>query len=106
MNYSNYNYKKNKEHNPNQKAVALSYQKGDAAPQVTAKGQGYVAEKMLEVGSKNDVPIIQNKELVNELTKVDLGENIPPELYKVVAEILVFVSNMDKQEEYRRYGKQ
>ncbi len=105
MNYSKYYYKKDKEHNPNQKAVALSYQKGDIAPQVIAKGQGYVAEKMLEVGSENKVPIIQDQKLVEELTRVDLGENIPKELYQVVAQVLVFVSNMDKKEEYRTYGK-
>lgn len=96
---------KEKQHNPKQKAVALSYKKGDAAPSVVAKGEGYVAEKIMEVGKEDHIPIVKDKALVEELTKIDLGDNIPPELYQVVAEILVFISDIDKQEEYKRYGK-
>lgn len=96
---------KKDEHNPRQKAVALSYKKGDGAPSIVAKGEGYLAEKIMEVGKEENVPIVKDTKLVEELTKIDLGENIPPELYQVVAEILVFISDIDKQEEYRRYGK-
>lgn len=92
-------------HNKNQKAVALSYKKGDAAPSVIAKGESFLAEKIIDVAKQNKVPIVKDKKLVEDLTKIDLGDNIPPELYQVVAEVLVFVSNLDKQEEYRRYGK-
>jgi len=94
-----------KKYTPKQKAVALSYKKGDKAPVVVAKGEGFVAEKIMEVGKEDNVPIVKDTALVEELTKIDLGDNIPPELYQVVAEILVFISDIDKQEEYRRYGK-
>lgn len=97
---------KNKEHNPNQKAVALSYTPGDVAPTVVGKGEGYLAEKIIEVGEESKVPIVQDRKLVEELTRIDLGENIPLQLYQVVAEVLVFVSNLDTIEEYKRYGKQ
>lgn len=92
-------------HNPKQKAVALSYTKGETAPLVVAKGQGYVAEKIMKTAKDEDISIIKDTKLVEELIKIDLGDNIPPELYQVVAEILIFISNMDKQEEYRKYGK-
>ncbi len=88
-----------------QKAVAISYKPGDVAPSVIAKGEGFVAEKIMNVGEEEHIPIIKDKKLVEELTKIDLGDNIPPELYQVVAEILIFISNMDKHEEYKRYGK-
>lgn len=92
-------------HNPKQKAVALSYTRGEAAPSVVAKGQGYVAEKIMKTAKDEHISIVKDTKLVEELIKIDLGDNIPPELYQVVAEILIFISNMDKQEEYRRYGK-
>lgn len=93
------------EHNPKQKAVAISYNKNDIAPSVIGKGQGYMAEKIMNVAKEEDIPIIKDTKLVEELTKINLGENIPPELYQVVAELLVFISNMDSREEYRRYGQ-
>lgn len=86
----------------NQKAVALSYNKDDISPRVVAKGQGYVAQKILENAQSSDVPVYENAELVNELTKIDLGANIPKELYQVVAEVLVFISDIDKKEETKR----
>jgi flagellar biosynthesis protein len=95
----------NNKHNPKQKAVALSYTRGDVAPSVVGKGEGYLAEKIIEVGAEAKVPIVQDKKLVEELTRIDLGENIPPELYQVVAEVLVFISNIDTLEEYKKYGK-
>jgi len=83
---------------PNQKAVALKYDLGDTAPKVVASGQGYVAEKILENADKNDIPVYQDKELAEELTRLDLGDDIPPELYEIVAQILIYVSDLDKRE--------
>ena len=77
------------------KAAAIHYD-GGAAPQVVAKGQGYVADKILSKAKEGDIPIYQNPELAEELTKLDLGDMIPPELYEVVAQILVFVSDLDR----------
>ncbi len=84
------------------KAVALKYNPQMSAPKVVAKGQGYLAEKILENAKENKVTVYEDKALVEELEKIDLGLNIPPYLYEVVAQVLLFVSDLDKKEEYRR----
>ncbi len=89
-----------------QKAVALKYAPTDAAPKVVAKGAGTIAEKILEKGRDADVPVYQDAKLTEELTRLDLGENIPPELYEVVAQVLIFISDLDKLELYRREAGQ
>lgn len=86
----------------NQKAVALSYKSTDVAPKVVAKGQGYVAQKILENAQNSKVPVYEDAKLVDELSKIDLGNNIPPELYEVVAQVLVFISDLDRLEEIKR----
>jgi flagellar biosynthesis protein len=96
-----------KEKNKRQKAVALKYDPTMAAPSVAAKGAGVVAENIIEKAGEADVNIYENPELVEELFKLDLGQNIPPELYEVVAQILIFVSDMDKIQGYRNsYAKE
>ena len=78
--------------NKKKKAVALKYERGkDNAPKVVAKGQGKIAEKIIQKAKEHDVPIEENPELVEVLSKLDLYEEIPPKLYKAVAEILVFI---------------
>ncbi len=73
-------------------AAALKYDaKKDAAPRVTARGRGLIAEKIIQLARKNDVPIKSDPALVQVLSKLDLDEQIPAELYKAVAEILAFV---------------
>ena len=78
------------------KAVALMYDPTDAAPKVIASGQGAVAERILDKAKENDVPTYVDKGLADTLLKLDIGDYIPPELYGVVAEILVYVDKMDK----------
>ena len=78
------------------KAAAIQYAPGDQAPTVIAKGKGVIADKLLEKAAEADLPIYKDAALVEELTKLDIGEFIPPELYTVVAEILVFVTDLDK----------
>ncbi|HCJ07509.1 MAG: EscU/YscU/HrcU family type III secretion system export apparatus switch protein [Lachnospiraceae bacterium] len=78
------------------KAVALSYDPSNQAPQVVASGQGAVADRIIEKAKENDVATYQDEGLADTLLKLDLGEMIPPELYGVVAEILVYVDKMDK----------
>ncbi len=74
------------------KAVALRYeQKKDAAPKVVAKGRGWIAEKIIQVAREHGVPLKEDDALVEVLSKLDIYEEIPIELYKAVAEILVFV---------------
>ncbi len=79
----------------NKTAVALGYNPDDAAPRIIATGKGYLAEKILRSASVNQIPIHQDNKLANTLSKLDLGEYIPPELYEVVSEILIFVNDMD-----------
>ena len=80
----------------NKTAVALAYEAGDVAPKILASGKGYVAEQIIEEAKKADVPFYQDNELAETLSKLDIGDAIPPELYEVVAEILVFVNDMEK----------
>lgn len=81
--------------NRNKTAVALSYSTDEKAPKVVASGQGYLADKIIDVAQQENVPIHEDKKLAKTLSKLDIGEFIPPELYGVVAEILVYVDNMD-----------
>lgn len=75
---------------PDQLAVALHYDRS-GAPTVVAKGRGALGAKIIEVAKAHDVPIEQNEILAGALSHVDLGDEIPAELYKAVAEVLVFV---------------
>lgn len=76
-------------------AVAVAYQPGDVAPKILAAGKGAVAERIIETAKANDVPFYQDNKLADTLSKLQIGDTIPPELYEVVAEILVFVDDMD-----------
>ncbi len=79
-------------------AAALRYDtKKDGAPRVTAKGRGGIAEKIIELAKKNDIPIKSDPALVHLLSKVDIDEQIPLELYRAVAEILAFVYSMNER---------
>lgn len=77
-------------------AVALEYDPNDMAPKIVATGRGRLAERIIEEAQDNDIPIHQDDKLADTLSKLDIGEYIPPELYEVVAEILVFVDKMEK----------
>jgi flagellar biosynthesis protein len=73
-----------------QLAVALHYDRS-GAPRVVAKGRGSLGETIIEVAKANNIPIEENEVLAGALSNVELGEEIPAELYKAVAEVLVFV---------------
>lgn len=74
------------------KAVALKYEtQKDNAPKVVAKGRGYIADKIIQIAKQHGVPLKEDEALVEILSKLDMYEEIPVELYKAVAEILVFV---------------
>jgi len=77
-------------------AVALAYNPGDVAPTILATGKGELAEKIIEKAKESDVPLYKDNKLADTLSKLEIGDAIPPELYEVVAEILVFVDDMDK----------
>ena len=75
---------------PRKLAVALHYDR-TGAPRVVAKGNGTIGEKIIEVAKANNIPIEENEVLAGALSNVELGEEIPAELYKAVAEVLIFV---------------
>lgn len=77
-------------------AVALEYDPNDDAPRVIASGTGVLADKIIEKAKESNVPVHQDDKLAQTLSKLEIGEMIPPELYEVVAEILIFVDSMDK----------
>ena len=85
----------NKEHKARQ-AIALEYNPAEDAPKVVASGRGLLAERIIEKAKEAKVPVHQDSKLAETLSRVEIGEMIPPELYDVVAEILVFVDAMDK----------
>ncbi len=77
-------------------AIALSYDPKEDAPKVIASGRGALAERIIEKAKESDVPVHRDDKLADTLSKLEIGDLIPPELYEVVAEILVFVDAMDK----------
>ncbi len=77
-------------------AVALAYTPGDVAPKILATGKGAVADRIIEAANDADVPTYKDDKLADTLSRLQIGDMIPPELYEVVAEILVFVNDMDK----------
>lgn len=77
-------------------AVALSYEVGDEAPKIIAAGKGATAERIIEKAKESNVPLYEDAKLASTLGKLEIGDTIPPELYEVVAEILIFVDDMDK----------
>ena len=77
-------------------AVALEYELGEQAPKVIATGQGRIAEKIIDVAKEANVPVHKDEKLARSLSVLDIGEYIPPELYSIVAEVLVFADSMDR----------
>jgi flagellar biosynthesis protein len=87
---------------PMQNAVALAYLAGQSAPKVVAKGSGLIAEAIIERAKEHGVFVHESKELVSLLMQVDLDQQIPPALYRAVAELLAWlyrIENMQSQEQ-------
>lgn len=80
-------------------AVALSYDSDKhPAPKIVGKGKGLVADKMIEKAKMNKVPVYKDEKLVQQLQSMNMDEYISPELYEAVAQILVFISGVDSNE--------
>lgn len=80
-------------------AAALKYDpKKNAAPVVTARGSGIIAEKIISVAKKNNIPIREDAALVQVLSRLDLDTQIPTELYRAVAEVLAFVYSLNERQ--------
>ena len=80
------------------KAVALGYNKEkDNAPKVLASGKGAIAESIIAAAKQNNIPIKEDKDLVEILSKIDINQEIPPNLYRAIAEIFSFLYRATKQ---------
>lgn len=84
---------------PDERAVSLEYdeEEGDA-PRVTAKGSGHLAEAIRDLAEEHNVPIYEDPDLLELLYELDLDEEIPAELYEVVAEVFAFVYRMNGEQ--------
>lgn len=80
-------------------AVAIAYNPGEAAPKIIATGKGHLAERIIEKAKEENIPFYRDDKLAKTLSKLEIGDMIPPELYEVVAEILVFVDDMERMRE-------
>lgn len=77
----------------NQKAVALRYDGGEVAPVIVATGLGYMAERIVELAVQENVPVYEDSSLATLLSRLELGEEIPQELYQLVVDIYVYFLN-------------
>jgi flagellar biosynthesis protein len=82
---------------PNRKkAVALQYDRSkDSAPRVTAKGEGILAQKIIDLALEHDIPIKDDPDLIEVLSTLEINQEIPSEVYVAVAELLAFVYAMN-----------
>ena len=79
-----------------QRAVALKYDETQGpAPVIVASGLGYMAEKMVEVANQMDVPVYEDTSLATVLSQLELGAQIPEEVYRAVVEIYIYFLNFD-----------
>jgi flagellar biosynthesis protein len=83
-----------------QNAVAIAYGSGDAAPKVVAKGQGLVAEQIMRRAKEAGVFVHESKELVQLLMGVDLDREIPPALYRAIAELLAWLYHIESAQKH------
>jgi flagellar biosynthesis protein len=91
-------HENNKQQTRIKKAVALKYEPGErSAPVMVAKGKGHIADLILEKAQENGIPVQEDSPLVEVLSKLDVDQEIPPELYMLVAEILSFVYRSDRK---------
>lgn len=104
MSKSEQTTKKGPANKPVQRAAALRYRPQDGAPVIVASGMGHLAEKIVEVASDSGVPIYEDTSLATVLTQMELGREIPEELYQAVVDIYLYFLNFDPTdpEKFRR----
>lgn len=83
---------------PTREAIALAYSQTDAAPRVIARGKGLIAEQIISRAKEHGVYVHESPELVALLTQVNIDENIPPQLYMAVAELLAWLYRLEHGE--------
>ena len=92
-----YNQKRRREMNGPQAAVVKYDEEIGKSPVIVAQGKGRVAQQIIDLAKENDIQIQEDSSLVANLLDMDLGDNIPPQLYSVMAEILLLIEEMDKK---------
>ena len=80
------------------KAVALAYEQSkQRAPKVLAKGEGFLAQRIIEEAKEFEIPLFQSKALVDSLIHLEIDEEIPPTLYKAVVEVFIWLYETEKK---------
>lgn len=80
------------------KAAALKYDLDkDNAPKITAKGKGELAKQIIKIAKEKDIPIKKDEDLVELLTKLEIDQEIPPDMYKAIAEIFAFIYDLSQK---------
>lgn len=87
------------------KAVALQYSQSQEAPLVKGKGQGYIAEEIIAKAKEHNIHIHKDKALIELLMKLELEQEIPTELYQVIAEVFALLYRLEKEQEQRLDNK-
>jgi len=80
-------------------AVALQYDPKEEVPKIIASGRGLLAERIIDAANEADIPVHKDEKLAETLSRLNIDDYIPPQLYEVVAEILVFVDKADSLKE-------
>ncbi len=84
--------------NKEESVSALKYDlQKDSAPKVVAQGSGYIAKRIKEIAVENNIPIYKDENLSQQLHNLSIGDEIPQELYQIVAEVLSFIASIDKK---------
>ena len=91
--------KQRKQTKERDKAAALKYdERQDKAPVITAKGEGFVARRIVEIAQAADVPVVEDAALVSALLSLELEQEVPFELYEAVARVLSWIYRLEKGE--------
>jgi len=81
-----------------EKAVALKYDKGKKqAPVISAKGEGKTAQKIIKIAKENGVPLKKDEDLIELLSKIELDKEVPPQMYKAIAEVFSFIYSITRE---------
>lgn len=91
-----YNQPNRKKQNGTTAAVIRYDSEHGGTPNVVAQGKGQIAQKIIELAKQNDIPMQEDASLVSSLLDIDLGDSVPPQLYAVIAEILILLEELDR----------
>lgn len=97
MNHKYFNQKRRNELNGTSAAVIRYDAETQRAPTVVAQGRGAIADRIIAMARQHDIPLQQDSSLIGMLIDMDLGNNVPPQLYSVIAEILLMLEEMENQ---------